>query len=276
MNAQNGRSADRGTAAVLRGCIAVAWLVASACGAPALVKLPSGPATPATDAREAIAQAMSACERVDSLTAEIAVSGSVSGQRVRGRMIAGVAKPASARLEAVAPFGAPLFVFAARGTEATLLLPRDDRVVEHGRPAEVLEAATGVPLDPQALRATLTACAVDPSAEGARAIGDGWRIVHDGDGEVYLRRSPPAAPWRIVATVRPDWRADYADFQNALPRAIRLSGADRRRFDLRLALSQVEVNPALGVDAFTVNVPRSATPITLDELRHSRPGVREN
>jgi len=187
-----------------------------------------------------------------------------------------VAKPASARLEAVAPFGAPLFIFVARGGEATLVLPRDGRVLEHGRPEEVLEAATGVPLDPPALRAALTACALDPSVDGARAIGDDWRIVHDGDGDVYLRRDRLAAPWGIVATVRPAWRADYSNFQGDVPHAIRLTGADRGRFDLRLALSQVEINPALGGDAFVVAVPPSATPITLDELRHSRPGVRKN
>jgi hypothetical protein len=232
--------------------------------------------TPATDAREALAEATLSCRRITTLTAEIGVSGSVEGRRVRGRMIAGVAKPASARLEAVAPFGAPLFIFVARGREATLLLPRDGRVLEHGRPDEVLEAATGVPLDPPALGAALTACALNPSVDGARAIGDDWRVLHDGDGDVYLRRQPSAAPWHIVATVRPDWRADYSDFQTDLPRAIRLTGTDRGRFDLRLALSQVEINPALGDEAFGVQVPRSATPITLDELRHSRPGVRKD
>jgi len=240
------------------------------------VRLPGGPMTPAADAREAIAEATLACDRVNTLTAEIGVSGSIDGQRVRARMIVGVARPASARLEAAAPFGAPLFIFVARGDDATLLLPRDDRVLAHGRPAAVLEAAAGVPLDADALRDALTACASNPEVAGARAIGDDWRVVRDGDGEVYLRRSPPAAPWRIVATVRADWRADYGDFASSLPRTIRLTSADGRRFDLRLALSQVEVNPSLGADAFTVQVPPTAQPITLDELRHSRPGVREN
>ena len=59
----------------------------------------------------------------------------------------GVAAPASARLEAVAPFGPPLFIFAATDDDATLLLPRDERVLEHGRPAEVLDAVAGVPLE---------------------------------------------------------------------------------------------------------------------------------
>jgi len=43
-----------------------------------------------------------------------------------------------------------------------------------------------------------------------------------------------------------------------------------------LALSQVETNMTLGDEVFKIDVPRSAKPITLDELRHARPGVRKN
>ena len=65
---------------------------------------------------------------------------------MRGRLLAGLAAPASARLEAVAPFGPPVFIFVARDDEATLLLPRDRRVLEHGRPTAVLDAVAGVPM----------------------------------------------------------------------------------------------------------------------------------
>lgn len=240
------------------------------------MKLPSGPGTPASDARDAVVQATAACQRVNTLTAEIAVSGSLSGERIRGRMIAGVARPSSARLEAAAPFGAPLFIFVARGDDATLLLPRDDRALEHGRPSAVLEAVAGVPLDPAELRAALTGCAQAPDAEAGRAIGDDWRVVDDGPIEIFLRRDPHAAPWRVVAARHHDWRAEYRDFENDLPRTIRLTSSDGKQFDLKLALSQVDVNTELGADAFAVRIPRSARSITLDELRHARPGVRKN
>ena len=46
------------------------------------------------------------------------------------------------------------------------------------------------------------------------------------------------------------------------------------RFDLRSALSQVEMNAPLGPDVFEVKVPPSAQPITLDELQRSGDGVR--
>ena len=42
-----------------------------------------------------------------------------------------------------------MFIFAAEQNDATLLLPRDERVLEHGRPDAVLETVTGVPLGPR-------------------------------------------------------------------------------------------------------------------------------
>ena len=59
--------------------------------------------------------------------------------------------------------------------------------------------------------------------------------------------------------------------QNGLPRSIRLASADAERFDLRLALSQVEINVTLDADAFASSVPPEPTPITLEELRGAGP-----
>src|SRR5204862_4226602 len=137
------------------------------------------------------------CRGIRTLTAEIALSGSAGGRRVRGRLSAGVATPASVRLEAAAPFGPPVFILVATDADATLLLPRDDRVLEHGRPDAVLDAATGVPLEPADLRTVLTGCAVAPDADAARQSGPDWRIVPDGPGHLYLHRDGPGGPWRL-------------------------------------------------------------------------------
>ena len=138
------------------------------------MKLPSGPGAPAPDITDILAQATRTCRGIRTFTAEIAVSGSVGASRTRGRLAAGLAAPASARLEAVAPFGEPLFIFAATGNDATLLLPRDRRVLEHGPPDEVLEAIAGVPLGAADLRATLTGCTTGerwtPTAAAERAL----------------------------------------------------------------------------------------------------------
>ena len=67
------------------------------------------------------------------------------------------------------------------------------------------------------------------------------------------------------------WRAEYGDFRDGLPRSVRIAAEDPKRFDLRLVLSQVEINVALGPDVFRVQIPRTATPITLQELQRSGP-----
>jgi hypothetical protein len=70
-------------------------------------------------------------------------------------------------------------------------------------------------------------------------------------------------------------RVEYSDFSTNLPQTIRLTGSPAGRtssaYDLRLKLSQVEINGSIDAGAFTVQAPRSAVPITLDELRRSGP-----
>jgi len=259
-------------------------VAASAC-APRLMKLPAGPGEAATDGAQVLADATTTCSRVSTLSAEVGVSGSVGGQRLRGRMLVGVAAPASARIEAVAPFGQPFFIFVARGDAATLLLPRDNRVLEHGPSAAVLEAVAGVPLDAAGLRSALTGCpAAMAEPDSAHRIGDDWRIVRAADETLYLRRDGGPPQWHVVAAVHGapaqasggEWRAEYGTYENGLPRSVRLRSVDGKRFDLQLSLSQVEVNTPLGADVFEVQIPRGADPISLDELRSSRPGARQD
>lgn len=253
--------------------VLVALLLTASCGAP-LMKLPEGPGAAASDIRDAMAQATAKCRAVSSLTTEIGVSGSIGGRRVRARLIAGVATPAAARLEAFA-FGQPIFIFAARAANATLLLTRDRRVLEHGMPAQVLEAIAGVPLGAADLRTALLGCVLAPDPDSGDRLGDDWRMAVEGGNDLYLRRAARSAPWRLVAVVhrgvRPPWRAEYRDFVDDLPRAVHLVSTDPSRFDLRLALSQVVLNPSLSIDAFDINVPPGVDAITLDELRRQGP-----
>jgi hypothetical protein len=263
------------------GVVCLDVLLTASCGAP-LMKLPAGPGVPAPDVLEALTQATMACPGIRTLTAEIAVSGKVDGQRLRVRLSTGVAAPGSARVEAVAPFGPPIFILAADNTDATtLLLPRDERVLRHGRSAEVLDAVAGVPMSASDLRLVLTGCISEiPRPEGI-ALGADWRRIDQGSGDaLYLHRDGGAQPWQVAAVIRPPWRVDYRDSLNGLPRSIHITSVGRDAaagsFDLTLALSQVETNVPLGAEVFRVDVPRTAQPITLEELKHARPGVRKN
>jgi len=283
-----------------RGIPVLIALAAVSCGAP-LMKLPAGAGSPAADSTEALAQATASCKGIRTLTAEVGASGKVGGQRFRTRLSVGVAAPFSARIEAVAPFGAPYFVLASNNGDTTLLLPRDERVLQHGRSGAVLDAVAGVPLDAADLRTLLTGCLPDGIEGGSlMEAGADWRMLRalrgDGRDDVYLRRAGRSQPWQIAAVIqrraedvevtgRPRrnvaWLAEYRDRANGLPRSVRLVSVDPEghpsaAFDLTLALSQVETNVTLGADVFRVDIPRTAQPITLDELRRARPGVREN
>ena len=254
---------------------------AASCGAP-LMKLPAGPGGAATDAADALAQATAVCRGIRTLSAEVTASGKGGGQRFRAKLLVGVAAPASARIEAVAPFGAPIFILAANDDDTTLLLPRDERVLQHGKSADVLDAVAGVPLSAGDLHAVLTGCGPAVANPEGRELGADWRLISDPAGDaLYLHRAGATQPWQLAAVVRPAWRVEYHDPLNGLPRAMRItsvpgSAGSAASFDLRLALSQVETNVPLGPEVFRVDIPRTAQPITLDELRHARPGVREN
>jgi hypothetical protein len=254
-------------------------VVCAACATPRL-KLPSVTGVPATDAEEALAAATAACSPLSSISLEIAVSGSISGGRMRGRLLAGVTRLGNVRLEAVAPAGQPVFILTnsvgLEPRDATLLLPGDNRFLDRGRFGAVLEAVTGIPLDASRLLSVLTACSPSRDAKG-NALGDDWRHL-TGDGglsHVYLHREK-AGPWRLVAMEMSDyagqgWRAEYGNVQEGLPRTIRLVSGWPGAFDVTLVLSQVDLNPPLGVDAFRIRIPGTAKPITLDELKASGP-----
>jgi hypothetical protein len=266
------RRLRRATAAL----ILLSSFAAASCGT-TLMKLPAGPGAPAADAGEALAEAAKACSGIKAITAEASVSGSAGGQRLRARLNLGLQAPASARIEAIGPFARPFFILAARDGSATLLLNDDNRILRDGRPADVLEALTGVPLDAADLLTALTGCPPASSADGeTRQLGADWRLLQDGSRSVYLRRERSTAPWRLVAVVHrpgggPEWQAEYRDFDGGLPQTVRLASRGSDRFNLRLGLSGIELNPTLPAEAFEIRIPAAAEPITLDELRRAGP-----
>ena len=120
----------------------------------------------------------------------------VGGERVRGRLAAGFAAPASLRLEALAPFGAPALLLASDGAATTLLFPRDKQVLRGASVAELLDAITGLALGADELRDVLFGCLALDASAGVSFAG-GWQAVDSGETRVYLRngarrrRRPP-------------------------------------------------------------------------------------
>ena len=238
------------------------------------MKLPVVPGAPAPDAAQALAAATEACRAISTMTLEASVRGSVAGQRTRATLLAGLASPASVRLEAYA-FSRPVFTFVATGSDATLLLQQDDRVLPRAPAKEVLEALTGVPLDPADLKAAMTGCGEVAGAVTGERLDTNWRRIAQGTTVYHLRRRNEASPWQMVAVQRRDgnlsWRIEYRNIVGGLPREVRFTSDDRKRFDLQLRMSDVEINPSLAADAFEVNVRPVMQPITLEELRRGGP-----
>ena len=249
--------------------LAIGAIGASGCAA-SRFEAPAGPGAPLADAAAAWQQASASCAGVRTLTAELGLSGRAAGTRLRGRIQAGFESPGRIRLEGVAPFGQPIFILAADASRATLLLPRDERVVTAGSAAEILEALAGVRLEADTLRAVLAGCVMTGTPSSGAEYGDVARFTF-ADGEVFARRT--SGGWRIVAGYAPPFLVEYLGEAGTWPRRVRISRdlAGRNGVELTIDVSQLETNTQLPAAAFTIDIPPGAAPMTIDELRQAGP-----
>jgi hypothetical protein len=253
----------------------LALSVLAGCGA-RFPALPGGPGSPFPGYEAAYEQATAECRNVTSLVATLGLSGRSGSTGLRGRIDAGLAAPARIRLEGFPPvvYGSrPYFILVATGDDATLVLPRDERVLLGARPDEIVEALAGVPLGPADLRAALAGCGLAPAAPGkARLFDGGWASIDQGDAVLFLRQV--AGRWRVAAVSRGTMAIHYDDFVTGRPRVVRIRTTPDRRdaaADITLRLSDVEWNVPLDDRAFQVDIPPRAAPLTLDELRAAGP-----
>jgi hypothetical protein len=248
-------------------------VLAGACAPPRL-QLPSGDGEAFPEYGQAWDEAARGCRDVRSLSAELAISGRVGSGKLRSRVIAGFAAPGRIRLEATAPFGPPVFILVASGPSATLLLPRDHQVLAGETPSAILDALVGLDLGADDLLAILAGCVVaSPQATGGRSYSAGWARIELADQAIaYVRRE--ATGWRIRGGVRPGVRIEYAPAGDGAPSNVRLqvvASDGSPRSDVRIGLSQVEIDAPLGPEVFVVKVPADAAPITLAGLRQAGP-----
>jgi outer membrane lipoprotein-sorting protein len=244
---------------------------AGACAPRGLV-LPSGEGEAFPGYAQALQEATRGCRDVRSLSAELAISGRAGGLKLRGRVLAGLSAPGRLRLEGVAPFGPPAFILVADGPTATLLLPRDNRVLTGESAPAILDALVGLDLGPTDLLAILAGCVVPgATATGGRAYAAGWARVDLADGAAAYLQRDRAQRWRVRAGLRPPLRIDYEWTGGPVPATVRLqAGPDAAHdTDLRVGLSQVDLDVSLAADVFAVKVPAGAVPITLAELRRA-------
>jgi len=258
----------------------LAIFFSSCASLPRPIALPSDPGTPLADFAAVHAQLSSACTAVRTLTMEIGLSGRAGSEPLRGRVIAGFERPSSMHLEGVAPFGGPVFVLAARGGSATLLLTREDRIIRNAPPEAILGALTGVALDPADLLAVFTGCVVPgPRAIAGHLHAGGLASIDVESGDqgtqrrtatLYLRRN--GSQWELRAAKRDRWQIEYTPGAGSFPQSVRLISTNPDVVvGITAALSQIETNQDLDPKAFTVEEPKNVMPLTVDELRRAGP-----
>jgi hypothetical protein len=258
---------------------AVFALLLSSC-APKPLTLPTGASTPLSD-HAPFAEALDHCDKVTTVTAEIGLSGKAGSERLRGTLHTGFAPPESLRLEAVAPFGGPFFLLAGTGGRATLLLPREDRVLRDESASAILEALAGLDQAPSDLRAWIAGCPAAPATiSNPRGLGADWAAADLESGrQLWIHRVPNQQAagrtgWRLVAVIAGPLTVEFSEHAGTQPGRVRIRRAAAANFaelDVRLTLRQVERGVELADAAFAIDVPSGAVPITIEELRGSGP-----
>ncbi len=244
-----------------------AALCLGACAA-AVPKRPEGPGAPNPAAVTAFETATRHCAGLKTVSAEIRLSGRAGGERLRGTLHAGLAAPGALRFEAVAPFGPPVFVLAGRENRATLLLPRDRRVLVDVPLADVLDRLIALALDADGIRRVLTGCLADAAPSAGRSWNNGWTAVALGPDITAYVQTVNGQPVVTAADYGP-WLVDYADHANGFARTVRIRSREPGRVDATARLEQLEVNVPIDDRAFVVDVPRR------DGANHARRFARD-
>jgi hypothetical protein len=269
------RGRVHGSAGAGRVLLAVLLIGSAACAPKVRLELPAGAGTPLGDVAAAEQAARASCRRHPAVTADLRLSGRIDGERVRGTLQVGVATDGM-RLEGLAPFGAPVFVLAARPGSAVLLLPRETAVARGTSASELLDAVVGVSLSPADLLAMVSGCGVaDWQVTGGASFGETWtRLDLDQGRTLWLRAAAGASPL-LMAAEDARWQIEYTRVSADWPAAIRLRPSRRAatqsgQTDAVFAVDGPESMAALPPEALQVEVPQGARELSLADLRRSR------
>jgi hypothetical protein len=264
-----------------RALLVALALGAAACATAATIRLPDGPWADEPSAAGAFESASAACRGVRTLTAELGVRGKAGRSKIRGRVLAGFERGGSLRLEAPAPFGAPVFILVSRANRATLLLPRDRRILRDVAVDDVLDAITGLRRSSDDVLALLAGCLAADAASagtGQRSSGGWLRVGLTGGVTAFL--ASDGGGWRVAAgqgepgAAGAAWSVSYAAFASGFPGAVTIrqeAGSGAPETALTFQVSQLETNVPIDPRAFELIVPQDSQPLTLDELRQSGP-----
>ena len=252
------------------GCVVLFAVLDAGCASTGLT-LPQGTGLPFPDFQTSFDRAVDPCRRVRTMQLAMRINARTGDTRLRGDLLAALARPASLRLVGVTPFGAPSFVLVAEPTAAVLVLPRDQQVVIGATADDLLATLAGVALGADDFRAVLTGCIVpNPRPLTARVHENGWiEVPIEAEATAYLQ-TVDGAPV-VTAGRRPGLTVWYSDHVRGLPRRIDIQGTDAAGVTtvLTATLSQVSINVELSPEVFVAQIRDDYVPITLDQFRRA-------
>jgi hypothetical protein len=255
---------------MIRPLASAALLLALTACAARLPPRPTGEVAPDPTAIQAFEAATRACGGLRTLKAELSLSGQANGERIRGRVHSGFEAGGAVRLEGLAPFGPPAFILAGRNDVATLVM-RDRRFLPPTRVALVLERLTGLALGADDLRLLLSGCLSEkPTPTDGKRWPSGWRAVTLATDRVAYLRQQQGGEVVVAADFGP-WTVDYGGHLNGWPREVRVRRREGAAIDVTARIGELETNTPIDPQAFSVDVPADAVPMTLDDLGTAAP-----
>lgn len=250
--------------------LAFTVVLVTACGGRAM-RLPTDTGTALPEFSSIHADLTETCRSLRTLVTVLSLSGRAGGQRLAGSLHAGFRAPDDLRMEH--EYGTTLFVLTSSEGEATLFLPRENRVVVDQPTADILGALTGVSLGAADLLAVVTGCVVpSPSAVAGRVHENGWASIDlEGGARTFLQRVD--GQWRVRAARRNGLQVEYPEWpaSSPVPTRVAIRAEEPVRVDLRASVTQADLNGALTDAVFVNPAPAGAVPLSIDELRRSGP-----
>jgi hypothetical protein len=221
---------------------------------------------PDDEAFAAWESATRACADVRVFNAEIRPSGRLAGTRVRATsLFLAVTAAGQIGLE-VSVANQTEFVIKGDAMRATLVLPRENRVVT-APAADILDALVGLDAGPERLLSIFSGCvAIERAIVRADRIGGLLRITTP-DAVAFLRVDQGI--WRLVAGEFAGWLVDYRRFDAHGPAAIGIQSPEGREpaVNLTMTVRDARLNPDLLPAAFTAIVPPGFEPADVRDLR---------
>jgi hypothetical protein len=249
--------------------VGVAVLVVAGCAA-RFYSPPTGPGAPFAEADAVWRDLTARCRDARVFVAEMRVEGWV-GSRDQG--FAPVAIPTALTranelyLEVSPAPGRPAVQMVGRAEQATLLLPRDERVLR-APTRDIIERLTGLRWEAVDMLNALTGCvATPPGAVTGVSYGNTAALDLGPNARMWVRRRGDT--WQLEAATRDGLLLEYREWMGAFPSDVRVSAtsADVTPLVLTFRLSQIRANIELDPRTFTLTGPDAFVPMTLEELR---------